>query len=231
MTTEMITLHGADGDFQAYRASPKGGNGPAIIVIQEIFGINQVMRDICDDLAEQGYVAICPDLFWRIEPGIDITDQSQEEWDKAFDLFGKFDVDLGVKDIATTLEHARRESANNKVGAIGYCLGGLLAYLTACRTDVDASIGYYGVNIAKYLKEAATISGHLMLHVAGKDQFVDTKAQKAMHDGLDDHSSVTLHDYPEQDHAFARPGGDHFDAKAADLANTRSRAFLQAHIG
>lgn len=231
MTTEMITLHGADGDFQAYRAAPKGGSGPAIIVIQEIFGINQVMRDICDDLAEQGYVAICPDLFWRIEPGIDITDQSQEEWDKAFDLFGKFDVDLGVKDIATTLEHARRESANNKVGAISYCLGGLLAYLTACRTDVDASIGYYGVNIAKYLKEAATISGHLMLHVAGKDQFVDSRAQKAMHDGLDDHSSVTLHDYPDQDHAFARPGGDHFDAKAADLANTRSRAFLQAHIG
>lgn len=231
MTTEMITLHGADGDFQAYRAAPKGGNGPAIIVIQEIFGINQVMRDICDDLAEQGYLAICPDLFWRIEPGIDITDQSQEEWDKAFDLFGKFDVDLGVKDIATTLEHARRESANNKVGAIGYCLGGLLAYLTACRTDVDASIGYYGVNITKYLKEAATISGHLMLHVAGKDQFVDSRAQKAMHDGLDDHSSITLHDYPEQDHAFARPGGDHFDAKAADLANTRSRAFLQAHIG
>ena len=231
MTTEMITIHSPDGDFQAYRAAPKGGSGPAIIVIQEIFGINQVMRDICDDLAEQGYIAICPDLFWRIEPGIDITDQTQEEWDKAFDLFGKFDVDLGVKDIATTLEHARRDSSNNKVGAIGYCLGGLLAYLTACRTDVEASVGYYGVNIAKFLTEADNISGHLMLHIAGKDEFVYAAAQKAMHKGLDDQASVTLHDYPEQDHAFARQGGAHFDARAADLANTRSRAFLQAHIG
>lgn len=232
MASEMITIHSPDGEFQAYRAAPKGGKGPAIIVIQEIFGINQVMRDICDDLADQGYVAICPDLFWRIEPGIDITDQTREEWDKAFELFGKFDPDTGVKDIAETLDVARRDpAANGKVGAIGYCLGGLLAYLTACRTDADACVGYYGVRIPDYLEEAGNISGHLMLHVAGKDEFVDSRAQNAMHDGLDDNPHVTLHDYPDNDHAFARPGGAHFDAEAAELANTRTRAFLQAHLG
>jgi len=233
MTTEMITIHSPDGEFQAYRAAPDGGGkGPAIVVIQEIFGVNQVMRDICDDLADQGYVAICPDLFWRIEPGIDITDKSKAEWDKAFELFGKFDPDLGVKDIASTIDVARRDShGNGKVGAIGYCLGGLLAYLTACRTDAEACVGYYGVNIPKFVEEAGNIHGHLMLHVAGKDQFVDAAAQKSMHKGLDDNPHVVLHDYPDQDHAFARMGGEHFDARAADLANTRTRAFLQQHLG
>ncbi|MEE2526623.1 dienelactone hydrolase family protein [Hyphobacterium sp. HN65] len=232
MTSSTITIHSPDGEFTAYRAAPKSGKGPAIVVLQEIFGVNKVMRDICDDLADQGYVAICPDLFWRIEPNVDITDKSQAEWDKAFDLFGKFNIETGLKDIAETVDLARRDKdGTGKVGAIGYCLGGLLAYLTACRTDVEAAVGYYGVNIPKYLQESENIHGHLMLHVAGKDQFVDAAAQKVMHDGLDDNPHVTLHDYPAQDHAFARTGGDHFDPEAADLANTRTRAFLQAHIG
>lgn len=232
MTSSTITIHSPDGEFSAYRAAPKGGKGPAIVVLQEIFGVNQVMRTICDDLADQGYVAICPDLFWRIEPNVDITDKSQAEWDKAFDLFGKFDIETGLKDIAETVDIARRDKdANGKVGAIGYCLGGLLAYLTACRTSVEASVGYYGVNIPKFLEESGKITGHLMLHIAGQDQFVDTAAQKAMHDGLDTNPHVALHDYPEQDHAFARMGGKHFDASAADLANTRTRAFLQSHLG
>lgn len=231
MPSETLTITSPDGEFSAYCAKPKGGTGPAIIVIQEIFGVNKVMRDICDDLADQGYIAICPDLFWRIEPGVDITDQTEAEWKKAFDLFGKFDADAGIKDIAETIDLARRMSANNKVGAIGYCLGGMLAYLTACRTDIDAAIGYYGVNIPAFLEESATIQGQLMLHIAGKDEFVDAAAQAKMHEGLDDHPHVTLHDYPEDDHAFARVGGAHFNARSADLANTRTRAFLQTHIG
>lgn len=232
MTSSTITIHSPDGEFTAYRAAPKSGKGPAVVVLQEIFGVNKIMRDICDDLADQGYVAICPDLFWRIEPNVDITDKSQAEWDKAFELFGKFNIETGLTDIAETVDLARRDkSGNGKVGAIGYCLGGLLAYLTACRTDVEAAVGYYGVNIPKFLKESENIRGHLMLHIAGQDQFVDAAAQKLMHDGLGENPHVTLHDYPEQDHAFARVGGDHFDARAADLANTRTRAFLQAHIG
>lgn len=233
MPSEMITIKCPDGDFAAYRAAPESGTkGPALVVIQEIFGINSVMREICDDFADQGYVALCPDLFWRIEPGVELTDGSQDEWDKAFSLMEKFDPDTGVSDIAATLDVARRDrQSTGKAGAIGYCLGGLLAYLTACRTEAEACVGYYGVNIPKYLKEADQISGHLILHVAGQDQFVDAKAQKAMHEGLDGNPHVILHDYAEQDHAFARPGGKHFDPRAADLANTRTRAFLQTHLG
>ncbi|XBQ17205.1 MAG: dienelactone hydrolase family protein [Oceanicaulis sp.] len=225
MSGKEITITGPDGAFMAY----ENGEGPALIVIQEIFGVNAVMRELVDDFADQGFRAICPDLFWRIEPGVNITDQTQEEWDKAFDLFGKFDPDLGVNDIAATLDYGRRVG-NGKAGAVGYCLGGLLAYLTACRTDADASVGYYGVNIQEKLDEAKNISGPLMLHVAGKDEFVPKEAQDKIIDGLTDHPKVTIHRYAERDHAFARRGGAHFHAEDADLANTRTRAFLQEHL-
>ncbi|MFP4519894.1 MAG: dienelactone hydrolase family protein [Oceanicaulis sp.] len=225
MSGKEITITCPDGEFMAY----ENGDGPALIVIQEIFGVNQVMRDLVDDYADQGFRAICPDLFWRIEPGVNITDQTQEEWDKAFDLFGKFDVDAGIKDIAATLDYARR-AGNGKAGAVGYCLGGLLAYLTACRTDADACVGYYGVNIHEKLGEAKNIHQPLMLHVAGQDQFVPKEAQQQVMDGLCDNGHVTIHHYPERDHAFARQGGEHFHAEDADLANTRTRAFLQQHL-
>src|ERR1700743_1049777 len=106
------------------------------------------MRGVCDDLATRGYLAICPDLFWRIEPGIDITDQTEAEWQRAFALFNAFDVDAGVKDIAATIATVRQDpGCNGKVGAVGFCLGGTLAYLTATRTDSDATVGYYGIGI------------------------------------------------------------------------------------
>lgn len=225
MAGKDITLSGADGSFTAYEA----GTGPAIVILQEIFGVNQVMRDICDDLAGQGYRAICPDLFWRIKPGIQITDKTEAEWKTAFDLFGKFNIDTGLEDIATTIDYARRVGTG-KVGALGYCLGGQLAYLTACRTEADACVGYYGVNIQERLDEASNLTHPLMLHMAGKDQFVPPKAQQKIVAGLKDNGHVTLHQYPDCDHAFARVGGDHFDAAAAELANTRTRAFLQEHL-
>jgi carboxymethylenebutenolidase len=145
---ETIAIKTPDGDFTAYLARPEADNAPAIVVIQEIFGVNQVMRDVTDDFAAKGFVAICPDLFWRIEPGIDITDQSEAEWKRAFELFNAFDVDAGVKDIAATIAQVRTlPGVNGKVGAVGFCLGGLLAFLTATRTDADASVAYYGVGI------------------------------------------------------------------------------------
>src|ERR1700760_2066381 len=155
MMGERTTITSKDGDFGAYVARPAAAETPAVVVIQEIFGVNQVMRDVADGLAAHGYLAICPDLFWRIEPGIDITDQSEAEWKRAFELFNAFDVDAGVKDIAATIDHIRQDPAcNGKVGAVGFCLGGLLAYLTATRTDVDAAIAYYGVGIDARVAEA-----------------------------------------------------------------------------
>ena len=226
-----VTIKGPDGDFSGYLSVPKSGSGPGIVVIQEILGVNQVMRDITEWLADQGYVALCPDLFWRIEPGIQITDKTDEEWKQAFDLFGKFDVDKGVTDIQATIDHLRGlDACTGKVGAVGYCLGGQLAYLTAARTNADASVGYYGVNIQNLLGEAKNIKKPLALHVAGKDEFVPKEAQEQIIAGLQDHPKVTLYTYPERDHAFAREGGAHYDPADAKTANTRTLDFFKKNL-
>jgi carboxymethylenebutenolidase len=229
--SERISIRTPDGSFSAYVARPAAARAPAVIAIQEIFGVNQVMRDVCDRLAGLGYLAVCPDLFWRLEPGVDITDQSQAEWDKAFDLFGRFDVDKGVEDIRAAIDHARAlPGCDGKVGAVGYCLGGRLAYLTATRTDCDASVGYYGVGIETYLGEAERLSSPLMLHIAEEDAFVPKQAQALIIGALKDRPEVTIHTYPGRDHAFARPGGAHYHAGDAELANQRTAAFFEAHL-
>jgi carboxymethylenebutenolidase len=226
-----ITIGGRDGSFGGYLAAPSGGRGPGVVVIQEIFGVNKVMRDIADGYAARGYFALAPDLFWRIEPGVQLTDKSDAEWKRAFDLMNKFELDLGISDIQASIDHLRGlDGCTGKAGAVGYCLGGLLAYLTAARTDVDASVGYYGVNIDQKLDEAKNIRKPLMLHIAEKDQFVKPEAQKKIADALSGNRLVTLHFYPQMDHAFAREGGAHYDKACADLANGRTSTFFKQHL-
>ncbi|MGE5566643.1 MAG: dienelactone hydrolase family protein [Parcubacteria group bacterium] len=229
---ETTTIQTADGSFSAYVARPQAANAPAVVVIQEIFGVNAVMRGITDDLAAAGYLAICPDLFWRIEPGIDITDQSEAEWKKAFELYQAFDVEQGVEDIAATVAAIRNdEGCNGKVGAVGFCLGGLLAFLTATRTDVDASVGYYGVGVENFVDEAKTLARPLLLHIAEEDQFVPKEAQAKIVSTLQGNPKVQIFTYPGRDHAFARKGGEHYDAADAGKANQRTLDFFRANLG
>jgi len=227
-----LTIETPDGVMGGYIAVPAQSPAPSVIVIQEIFGVNQVMRDLCDGLAAQGYTAVSPDLFWRIEPGIQLTDKSEAEWQRAFELFGAFDVDKGVEDLKATLAMMRgHPTCNGRVGSVGYCLGGKLAYLMACRSDADCSVSYYGVQIDQLLGEAGKIAKPLLMHVAEKDQFVPPEAQAAMRAGLEGNPHVTYHSYAGQDHAFARVGGEHYDAAAADLANSRTADFFKSHLG
>lgn len=228
-----VTIRAASGgSFSAYLATPKSGKGAGIVCIQEIFGVNQVMRDIADGLAAQGYTAICPDLFWRIEPGIQLTDKSEAEWKRAFELFQAFDVDKGVDDLKATLASLRKHPAcTGKAGTVGYCLGGRLAYLMATRSDADCNVGYYGVYIQNSLEEARNIKHPLMLHIAEEDQFVPKEAQAQIKAALQGHPQVTIHSYPGADHAFARIGGEHYDKAAAELANRRSAEFFRRHLG
>ena len=230
--SERLNITTEGGTFSAYVARPAATKAPAVVVIQEIFGVNQVMREVCDRLAGQGFLAVCPDLFWRLEPGVDITDQSKAEWDKAFDLMTRFDVDQGVEDIRATIDQVRASGGcSGKVGAVGYCLGGRLAFLTATRTDSEASVGYYGVGIEAYLPEAEKLAHPLMLHIAEDDGFVSKEAQAMITGALKDHPQVTLHTYPGCDHAFARPGGAHYDAAAAAQADARTLAHFRQHLG
>ena len=226
-----ITIEGADGSFGAYLAIPATTPAPGVVVAQEIFGVNQVMREVCDWLAGEGFVACCPDIFWRIEPGIQLTDKTDAEWARAFELFGLFDVDKGVEDLKAALAQLRgHEACSGKVGSIGYCLGGKLAYLMAARSDAECSVGYYGVGLDELLGEAGNITKPLLLHVASNDQFVPAEAQEKIAAGLASQAQVTLHVYEGQDHAFARVGGGHYDEAAADLANGRSIELLKGSL-
>ncbi len=226
-----INIKRPDGTFSAYLAVPDVLPAPAIVVAQEIFGVNQVMRDVCDWLAEVGYLACCPDIFWRIEPGIQITDKTQEEWKRAFELFGLFDPDKGIEDLGAVIEHLRaQEDCTGKVGSVGFCLGGKLAYLLACRTDSDCNVSYYGVGLDELLNEAAAISNPVLMHMASLDKFVPPDAQAKIKDGLMAHPLVELHTYEDCDHAFARIDGEHYDAAAAKLANDRTIGFLKENL-
>src|SRR5262245_30910958 len=208
----MVTIKSFDGgEFSAYLAVPAGGYGPGLVVLQEIFGVNRYLRDVCDWYAAHGFVAVCPDLFWRQESGVDITDQTEAEWQKAFQLYKGLDEAKAVEDSAAALDFLRKHSAcNGRVGAVGFCLGGNLAWLLSVRFKPDCAVGYYGVSIEKTLNEASRLSSPLMLHIAGKDQFCPPEAQKLIHAALDSNPLVTMHDYPENDHAFGRHGGEHY---------------------
>jgi len=225
ISSQTIKVNTQSGDYDAYLARPQGDSVGAVVVIQEIFGVNADIRGIADWYAEQGYLALAPDLFWRVEPNVSLTDQTEEEWQKAFALMNAFDGDLGVQDIQAAIDTLRADSqCNGKVGTVGFCLGGRMAYLAATRTNADANVGYYGVGIQDLIGEAENISAPLVLHVAGLDEFVPAEAQAAIHAGLDTHPQVTVFDYAEQDHAFARIDGAHYDAAASEAAHQRTLA-------
>lgn len=227
--TGMITIAPLDGEgsFTAYSAEPTGTPHAAIIVIQEIFGVNAGIRRKCDTLAEAGYLAIAPDLFWRIQPGVELDPDIPEQFEQALVLMGKFDQDAGVRDLEATIRAARsRLGEGGKVGAVGYCLGGRLAFMTATRTDVNASVCYYGVGIDGLLGEKHAIAHPVLLHIPEEDHFVDPTAQRRMHEGLDDHTKVTLYDYPGVDHGFATEFGKRRSDESARLADERTAAFF-----
>lgn len=228
----MTTINSFDGgQFDAYLALPSGNFGPGIVLLQEIFGVNQEMRRIADWYAERGFVVLCPDLFWRQQPGIQLTDQTDAEWQRAFELYKGLDEAKAVDDAGAALEVLRNHPAcNGKVGAVGFCLGGKLAYLIATRYAPDCSVGYYGVGIENALDEMANLKGNLMLHIAELDQFCPAEAQVKIHAALNQNANVTIHDYAGQDHAFARVGGAHFNAAAAELANLRTLEFFARHL-
>ena len=226
---EVKTLNG-NAEFPCYVAKPDGEATAAIIVIQEIFGVNKGIKAKCDHWASRGYLAIAPDLFWRINEATDLDADVEAEFQTALDLMGRFDQDQGIRDIEAAIHFAQNAIGSHKVGCVGYCLGGRLAFMTACRTDIRASVGYYGVGIDGLLGEKHAIAHEVMLHIPTADGFVSADAQAAMHAGLDDYPKVTLHDYEGLDHGFAAEFGKRRDEAAASLADSRTEAFFKEHL-
>ena len=223
------------GEMNAYVAAPAAAPKAAIIVIPEIFGLNPGIRQKCDKWAAQGYLAVAIDIFWRFAPGVELDPDVEAQLNEAFGYFQKYDANDGVLDIETTIKAIRTGLAGNapvdKVGCVGYCLGGRLAYMAATRTDIDCSVGYYGVMIDTMLNESHAIANPLMLHIPTADHFVGPEAQAAIHAGLEGNRHVTLHDYAGLDHGFAAEMGNRRHEEGAQLADGRTAAFFKEHLG
>ncbi len=232
MAGQWIDVPTTDGGaYRGYLALPASGKGPGIVLCQEIFGINEYIREVADFYAEEGYVVLAPDLFWRIEPGIELN-YTEDDWKQAFDLFQKFDTDKGMEDISASVHTLRiRDEVIGKVGALGFCLGGRLAYLAAARSGVDCAVGYYGVTIDEYLDEAQNIKVPMVLHFAANDQFAPMEKVELIQAALKGRDKVEIYAYPSVDHAFSRPASEHYHKPSALMAHQRSIGFFRRIIG
>ena len=226
-----ITAGDGSGMFNAYQARPARGSGPGMVVIQEIFGLNDYVRRTADQFAEEGYVVLAPDLFWRIEPGIDLG-YTPADFQRAFELFAAFDVDKGIDDIAATIDALRgRDDQVGGVGCVGFCLGGKLAYLTAARTDVDCAVAYYGVGMDAHVDEAANVSVPIVFHMAELDGYAPLEQREALVAAFDGNPNATFYVYQGQDHAFAREEGEHYDKPSTLMAYGRTMEHFHRTIG
>lgn len=229
--SDRITINGRDGTFGAYVAKPDVSPAPAVIVLHEVFGVNADIRRHCDELAAQGFLAVAPDLFWRLERGVDLGVTSEEDWQHGLRLYQAFDRDAGVRDAKDAIDAvARLPDCSGKVAILGYCLGGLMVYLTAARYEVDAAVAFHGGETEKYLDEAAALDSHLLMHLAEEDEYISKEAQAEIKSALADNPDVTIYSYAGQAHAFSRNGGAHYDAEAAALANQRTSKFLHQQL-
>ena len=220
------------GSFSAYVAEPKKKPAGAVVLIQEIFGVNQSMRDTAVQVADMGFFAVAPDLFWRIEPGVDITDKSQAEWNKAFELMNKFDQQKGIEDLKATVAAARTlPGCNGRAGTMGYCLGGRLAFMMAEQSDADINVSYYGVGLDSLLGDLNKVQKPLIVHIADQDEFFPPEGRARVIEAAKGHPQIKVYVYPNANHAFARVGGVHWDARSAVIANGRSAEALAAALG
>jgi carboxymethylenebutenolidase len=228
---EQITVKTTAGEFQAYVARPKASVAPSVVVLHEVFGVNTDMRQWCDELASRGFIAVCPDLFWRQERGVDLSTWSDAEWKKGLALYIAYDRDAGVHDVVGTLQVAGSlEGASGKVGVMGSCLGGLMTFLTAARQSVDVAVAYHGADTERDLAEAGTIRSPMLMHLAEEDEFMSKDAQAEIKSALAGKLNAEVYSYPGCNHAFARHTGVHYDAAAAAKANGRTWAFLRHHL-
>jgi carboxymethylenebutenolidase len=229
---DQITVKGQGGTFAAYIVRPRTSPAPAVVVLQELFGVNADIRKTCDELAEQGFLAVAPDLFWRQEPGVDLNVTSEADWQHGLRLYQVYDRDAGAKDVNDTINAVRSLPECNGKGAIlGYCLGALMVFLTAVRYDgIDAAVAYHGGDTEKYLGELDGLTAPLLMHLAEEDEFISKAAQAEIKAAIAKKPHTAVYSYPGQNHAFSRHNGAHYNAAAAALANGRTREFLHQHL-
>ena len=217
--------------FRAYIARPTRLPAPAVVVLQELFGVNADIRATCDELAAQGFIAIAPDLFWRQEPGVHLGVRSEADWQHGLRLYAAYDRDAGANDIIEAVRTAAElPEATGKVALQGYCLGALMAFITAARHHVDAAVAFHGSDTEKYLGELGGLNAPLLMHLGEEDEFISKTAQAQIKAALAKKPNATVYSYPGQRHAFSRHNGEHYNAEAAALANERTSEFLARQL-
>jgi carboxymethylenebutenolidase len=228
---DQITIDGRDGAFRAYIATPEALPAPAVVVLHEVFGVNDDIRKTCDELSEKGFIAAAPDLFWRQEASVNLSVTSEADWQHGLRLYQAYDRDAGVVDVKETAEAVLKlPECTGKVAVLGYCLGGLMTFLTAVRHDVDAAVVYHGGDTEKYLGEVNGLHAPLLMHLGEEDEFISKPAQAEIKAALASKPNATVYGYPGQRHAFARHNGAHYNAAAAALANRRTDEFLNQQL-
>jgi len=231
MLDQTIQVEG--GTMGAYLARPKGGGpAPGVVILMEVFGVNRFIRRIADHWAEQGLYALAPDLYWRIRPGIELDPETDGHRDQALATRAGMDTDMAAKDVEAAVQHLRGiEGCTGKVATSGYCLGGLLAYLSGVRGTADANVSYYGVGIEGYLKEAEALKTPLLLHIGETDAWTPAPVRRALDAALAPFDGVESHVYEGTGHAFAREGASADVPAMRELANGRTRDFFQRRLG
>src|SRR6266849_4872392 len=228
---DCITIEGRHGVFSAYVARPKALTAPAVVVLHEVFGVNADIRKTCTELAEQGFIAVAPDLFWRQEPGVDLSVTSEPDWQHGLRLYQAYDRDAGARDVKDTANAVSKlPGCIGKVAVLGYCLGALMVFLTAVRHGVDAAVAYHGGDTEKYLGEIEGLHAPMLMHLAEEDEFISKAAQAEIKTALAKKPNATVYSYPGQHHAFSRHNGAHYNPAAAALANGRTSEFLHQQL-
>jgi len=203
MKGEFIDLTTIDGQpLRAYRALPTAGHGPAVVVLQEIFGVNVAMRSVADDLAEQGYVALVPDLFWRLESGVQLG-YDEEDSRKAFALWQRFDLAQGVDDLVKVVQAVRaRDEVRGGVGLLGFCLGGQLTVKVAAKVKVDAAVCFYGTRLGDSLDDIAAIDAPTLFHFGNADPHVPADVREAVSRVAQTRPRMRVSVYADAAHGF-----------------------------
>ncbi|MEO6918799.1 MAG: dienelactone hydrolase family protein [Collimonas sp.] len=230
VTTKWIDIEAADGTFGAYLAIPHTGKGPGIVLLQEIFGVNEHIRSLAEQYAADGYVVLVPDLFWRVDKRIELI-YDDAGWARAVELMKATDVTKAQTDIALTVAALKAQpSLDGKLAVIGYCFGGMLAYNTAANGLVDAAIAYYGGGIQNQLQRADEINVPLLMHFGAADSHIPLDAVQKIAERFEDNDDVEVHVYPGAEHGFNCSHRSSYNQRAAAEAHGNSLTFLSDHL-
>ncbi|MFL6708606.1 MAG: dienelactone hydrolase family protein [Massilia sp.] len=230
MSKEWIQLDAADGKFDAYVVTPHLRRGPGIVLIQEIFGVNEHIRSVAEQYALDGYMVIVPDLFWRAQPRIEL-DYDQAGWKRGFDIYNNFDFAKGQSDIAAAVAALKaRPGYEGKIASVGFCLGGLLSYHTIANGLVDAGVCYYGGGIASALDRAADIKVPTLMLFGEADEHIPQPAVEKITAAFQDNPLVQIRNYPDAQHGFNCSYRDSYNMRAAVKAHGETLVFLSEKL-